>query len=170
MSYKCLKCNSPVKSSPHNKLTGYESYRCSNKECHSLFDISDFSIKNSNFLKEPIWRFDHFKRHFNELKESEYTFLSLGSGKLTFLNQILEVNKNARLIIPSRVIEHNFKKKDQLIVFQKLIRKKYLDIRNGFILVEEMFPNQYVKIENELKNLKSKGNTILFINSHKMNL
>lgn len=43
MIKKCLKCNSEVTESPHNKITGFESFRCSNLDCNSLFDISDFN-------------------------------------------------------------------------------------------------------------------------------
>lgn len=47
MIYRCLKCNNPVKESPHNKFTGFKSYRCTNSECNSLFDIKDFQNQSS---------------------------------------------------------------------------------------------------------------------------
>jgi hypothetical protein len=54
MSKKCLKCNSPVKLSPHNQHTGYESYRCSNPDCNSLFDVSDFESVPPELPKDRI--------------------------------------------------------------------------------------------------------------------
>jgi hypothetical protein len=35
---KCLKCNSSVIKSQFSSITGYDSYRCSNKECNYLYD------------------------------------------------------------------------------------------------------------------------------------
>ena len=36
---KCKQCNSDVKESKFNTLTGYKSYRCIS--CNALYDISD---------------------------------------------------------------------------------------------------------------------------------
>lgn len=59
MTKKCLKCNADVKESPHNQFTGFKSFRCSNINCNSLFDISDF-----NNLKMEI------ENNYEELKDN----------------------------------------------------------------------------------------------------
>ena len=42
---KCPKCSSPLKNSPHNKITGYNALRCT--QCSALFDKKDI-ITNTN--------------------------------------------------------------------------------------------------------------------------
>lgn len=66
---KCLKCNSNVKESPHNKFTGFKSYRCSNKECNALFDESDFIPeipKENKSLRE------HLEKQREDAKNTQY--------------------------------------------------------------------------------------------------
>lgn len=52
---KCPKCNeAKLKESPYNKFTGYESYRCKNPSCNSLFDISDLNDKDDYISSDDI--------------------------------------------------------------------------------------------------------------------
>ena len=44
--YKCKKCNSKVLPSQFQKMTGYESYKCQNKECNALYDKKDLIQEN----------------------------------------------------------------------------------------------------------------------------
>lgn len=55
---KCFKCNSPVKESPHNKFTGFKSYRCTNQDCNGLFDIKDFQKKDNENLDKSLSYFE----------------------------------------------------------------------------------------------------------------
>jgi len=80
---KCLKCNSSLKESPHNKLTGYKSYRCSNQDCNSLFDESEFS----NEIKVTIPK--------NRPRVNQGVIsVTQGSGKTMAMNHYMTIKQN----------------------------------------------------------------------------
>lgn len=58
MNTTCPKCSNELKESPHNKFTGFKSYRCSNNECNALFDISDLknNFEKFKFNKEELFK------------------------------------------------------------------------------------------------------------------
>ena len=90
---KCLKCNSELKLSPHNQMTGYESYRCTNSNCKALFDVSDFKINtlNNKLIKPSNLKFnqgDYFDKLINENKVE----IPIGAGKSYLVMRILEEN------------------------------------------------------------------------------
>lgn len=66
---KCHKCNSNLKKSPHSKLTGYNSYRCENTDCNSLFDEKDLLKESYQYFPKLITA-DGIKLTMNVVKKT----------------------------------------------------------------------------------------------------
>lgn len=95
---KCLRCNSSLKVSPHNKMTGYESYRCTNSNCKALFDVSDLNY-NNNLTKEGLIKPQNLKfnqgDYFVQVVKDNFVEVPIGMGKSHIVMRILEENNNA---------------------------------------------------------------------------
>lgn len=92
--HKCLKCNSDLKESPHNLMTGYNSYRCSNKECNALFDESELS--GIKMMKEGFPEWHDSAKQINKIMNSQRGIISMpqGTGKSNGLNHYAVAKKN----------------------------------------------------------------------------
>lgn len=115
MNKKCLKCNSPVKLSPHNQHTGYESYRCSNTECNALFDVSDFDSVPPELPKDKMITGGYGMGKTNMQQAVNKAFFGKGSASKT-------QPSSSRLNIPSSIRQDKF---DQL---RRLFGNKLNDI------------------------------------------
>lgn len=102
---RCPKCSSDLKLSKFKNLHGYESYRCTNKDCRNLLDISDLDIvktKSSQLLK-PKGLHPHQEYYFEELLKNKKTNIPIGSGKAHFLLKICDENPNSLIVCSSNL-------------------------------------------------------------------
>ena len=92
---KCLKCKTTLNVSPHNELTGYESYKC--PSCSSLYDIQDLAIKEK--LNKPLFPWKFMDKHFEDLLSKKHTNIPTGFGISLFLLKILEKNSSWKAVV-----------------------------------------------------------------------
>lgn len=92
MNKQCLKCNSEVKESPYNNFTGYKSYRCTNKDCNSLFDLRD--LTKSEQVKNAVDRMtmDSQKRTMTTMN------LKPGMGKSNTISNHILANRKSKVL------------------------------------------------------------------------
>lgn len=122
---KCPKCSNELKKSKFNTLHGYESYRCSNIDCNSLFDISDLNkISISlNTLIKPINLDSHHDYYFDQLIEDKKTKIPTGYGKSYFLLKICEANPEAVIVCASKIFHAQYMESMNLMHRTKNLKK-----------------------------------------------
>jgi hypothetical protein len=100
---KCMKCYSDVRKSSYSKMTGYESYRCINKECNALYDREDFNNQEYEVgrLNKPKFDSNELDSCFETLFNNHYINMPPGREISLFIAKILEINHNAIGIFPS---------------------------------------------------------------------
>lgn len=159
---ECPKCNSQVRKSQFYQLTGYESFRCTNNKCNSLFDISDFnpeinndklSIKNNNcpYLKDYL-------QILLEQKSISLAFMR----KRYFLENLLSYNKKCILVVSSNHDINRFNHNQEIlgrIIPYHYFKKEYEHYNgkyNFFIIDEQHSKDRYEMIKNLSTNDKEK--------------
>lgn len=164
---RCKKCGSELKESPHNQVTGYESYRCNNIECNALFDISDLLV--TNYTSSSLIKPDNLKsyqiQYFDRLvkkREVQIPF-PLYVGKAHLILDILEFNKDAFVIVGNNQIKYSmisFSEKEDLIKdrifnyrskeFRKLLSSGFINRNFNYCLILELSSRDKISVQYEL--------------------
>lgn len=162
---KCLKCNSSLKESPHNQMTGYESYRCTNSDCRALFDISELSnlnISSKKTLIKPDKLNPYHNDYFDILVKSKKVHVPLGAGSGILLDRILNENKDSFAILANRVVLDNFLRnsqnqneiKDRIFFIQSREFREFISSRKilkyNHCLLGDYYPNMLSRIVSML--------------------
>jgi hypothetical protein len=158
----CPNCGSKVNKSKYSVMTGYESYRCLNKECNGLFDIKDLNHnKNIPPLIMPTGLNPYHVEYFNKLIKENNVNIPLGAGKSHFLTNIMDFNSQALLITESKMFQEQFIKtaktkiNSRVLTLFRLIRertilKKEDLLKYDYWLIDELYDNSYKKLKEFL--------------------
>lgn len=166
MNYKCKKCNSKLNKSRFSQMTGYESYRCSNSECNSLFDISDFSnntsFKSNNYeLNMPDSLNPYHEIYFETLRKDSCVKIDLGAGKTMFTLKVCDANDCSMIVCSSDAIKKQFVSEMKKMYTSKMIKNSFehrilnfnefinLGIKNDkLFLFNELFQHQDIQLRD----------------------
>ena len=159
---KCIKCNSNVVKSKFSNWNGFETYKCSNIECNYLHDINDFNKGSCFQIKKPKELHPYHVDLYDEFVKNRSVNIPIGGGKSLFCKNILECN-NALLIVPSKIIEQNFKDsivKKRVLCIHSLIRKFRSDQKflkeYDFFIIDELYSTRSSVSEFLKDNICSK--------------